>query len=54
MSSTPKFVPRENKQKWKTVPTSQWINDMCNPIREIVEQIKMLVLAKKYDTTFDW
>ena len=41
MSSTPKFAPRENKQKWKTVPTSQWINDMCNPIREIVEQIKM-------------
>lgn len=31
----------ETQKQWKTVATSQWIDDMCNPIREIVEQIKM-------------
>eukprot|EP00943_MAST-04B_sp_MAST-4B-sp1_P004285 g4285.t1 len=41
MSTTPKFIPNNTKQKWKPIQTSQWINDMCNPIREIVEQIKM-------------
>ena len=34
-------MSNETQKQWKTVATSQWIDDMCNPIREIVEKIKM-------------
>ena len=34
-------MSNEIQKEWKTVATSQWIDDMCNPIREIVEKIKM-------------
>ena len=34
-------MSNEIQKQWKTVATSQWIDDMCNPIREIVEKIKM-------------
>ena len=40
-------MSNEIQKKWKTVATSQWIDDMCNPIREIVRKSNARTWSKK-------